>query len=207
MVRRPPRSTLFPYTTLFRSEEAVHPAHPLGVALGQVVVDRDHVHAPAGERVEVGGQDAGESLALTGAHLRDVAQVQRGAAHDLHAEVPLTQRARGGLADDGEGLRQELVGGLPLVQTLLELVGLGAQLRIGEVGDVVRQRLDRVGDLVQPSEDLALARTEDLREHHWSRVGGVGRRARHPTMPWWRTTWTTCRTACSRSWPSGTWPR
>src|SRR5256885_13159425 len=34
MIRRPPRSTLFPYTTLFRSEEAVlrglhqHPAHP-----------------------------------------------------------------------------------------------------------------------------------------------------------------------------------
>src|SRR3712207_8380190 len=33
MIRRPPRSTLFPYTTLFRSE--VHP-HVLG---GQVVAD------------------------------------------------------------------------------------------------------------------------------------------------------------------------
>src|SRR3712207_8435939 len=29
MMRRPPRSTLFPYTTLFRSEEDVAPAHPL----------------------------------------------------------------------------------------------------------------------------------------------------------------------------------
>src|SRR5258708_14060611 len=28
MIRRPPRSTLFPYTTLFRSEPP--PAHPLG---------------------------------------------------------------------------------------------------------------------------------------------------------------------------------
>src|SRR5258708_28857385 len=28
MIRRPPRSTLFPYTTLFRSEEDVHPAYP-----------------------------------------------------------------------------------------------------------------------------------------------------------------------------------
>src|SRR5258706_6602116 len=26
MIRRPPRSTLFPYTTLFRSPNAVHPA-------------------------------------------------------------------------------------------------------------------------------------------------------------------------------------
>src|SRR2546422_7871923 len=27
MIRRPPRSTLFPYTTLFRSREASHPLH------------------------------------------------------------------------------------------------------------------------------------------------------------------------------------
>src|SRR3712207_7989227 len=33
MIRRPPRSTLFPYTTLFRS--LAHPADLLGVALGQ----------------------------------------------------------------------------------------------------------------------------------------------------------------------------
>src|SRR2546422_6301643 len=33
MIRRPPRSTLFPYTTLFRSSPALHPsnAHALGV--------------------------------------------------------------------------------------------------------------------------------------------------------------------------------
>src|SRR3989449_7684816 len=28
MIRRPPRSTLFPYTTLFRSSDASHPAEP-----------------------------------------------------------------------------------------------------------------------------------------------------------------------------------
>src|SRR5256885_10737375 len=27
MIRRPPRSTLFPYTTLFRSRHASHPSH------------------------------------------------------------------------------------------------------------------------------------------------------------------------------------
>src|SRR2546422_1383916 len=30
MIRRPPRSTLFPYTTLFRSRDAQRPAPPLG---------------------------------------------------------------------------------------------------------------------------------------------------------------------------------
>src|SRR3712207_9104991 len=34
MIRRPPRSTLFPYTTLFRSEVV---AHLLGLGLNQVV--------------------------------------------------------------------------------------------------------------------------------------------------------------------------
>src|SRR2546426_8342720 len=35
MIRRPPRSTLFPYTTLFRSE--VHPDRPLRVATARAV--------------------------------------------------------------------------------------------------------------------------------------------------------------------------
>src|SRR3712207_7437822 len=32
MIRRPPRSTLFPYTTLFRSSSAVNPAVPMAAA-------------------------------------------------------------------------------------------------------------------------------------------------------------------------------
>src|SRR5256885_6328590 len=32
MIRRPPRSTLFPYTTLFRSFEATDPCHPKTIA-------------------------------------------------------------------------------------------------------------------------------------------------------------------------------
>src|SRR3712207_6894622 len=63
MIRRPPRSTLFPYTTLFRS-------------LGEVVVRGDDVHALAAQRVEVRRHHAGQGLALTGAHLGDVAEVQ-----------------------------------------------------------------------------------------------------------------------------------
>src|SRR2546426_3614512 len=37
MIRRPPRSTLFPYTTLFRSQG---PAHALGVAV-QIPIDNE----------------------------------------------------------------------------------------------------------------------------------------------------------------------
>src|SRR3712207_7749303 len=42
MIRRPPRSTLFPYTTLFRSVEAVGEEHEH--ALGEVRLDLALVH-------------------------------------------------------------------------------------------------------------------------------------------------------------------
>src|SRR5258708_31430158 len=44
MIRRPPRSTLFPYTTLFRSE-AVERAYAPGVS-GDSVVQARHHHTP-----------------------------------------------------------------------------------------------------------------------------------------------------------------
>src|SRR3712207_8201401 len=40
MIRRPPRSTLFPYTTLFRSCEAIEPRRPVQV---EVALDTDLV--------------------------------------------------------------------------------------------------------------------------------------------------------------------
>src|SRR3712207_7644118 len=36
MIRRPPRSTLFPYTTLFRSPLAIERLRPLGTVAGSV---------------------------------------------------------------------------------------------------------------------------------------------------------------------------
>src|SRR5260221_7302262 len=40
MIRRPPRSTLFPYTTLFRS-----PAYQVGLSRGRGPLPRDYGHA------------------------------------------------------------------------------------------------------------------------------------------------------------------
>src|SRR3712207_7039548 len=50
MIRRPPRSTLFPYTTLFRSQHLV--VHPRGVRAGAVdLVDDDDRGAAERERL------------------------------------------------------------------------------------------------------------------------------------------------------------
>src|SRR3712207_7887639 len=38
MIRRPPRSTLFPYTTLFRSRPATQNRHQMGPAAHQLIV-------------------------------------------------------------------------------------------------------------------------------------------------------------------------
>ena len=123
-----------------QAEEAVDAAHPLRVALGQVVVGRDDVHALARDRVQVGGQHGGQRLALTGAHLGDVAHVEGGPTHDLHVEVPLADRAARRLADRGEGLRQDVVEGLPVREPLPEGVGLGPQLGVGELLEAIKSR-------------------------------------------------------------------
>ena len=91
------------------AEEAVDPAHPLGVAAGEVVVDGDDVHALAFEGVEIGGQRRDERLAFAGLHFGDPAAVQHHAADELHVEVPHVEHAPAGLAHDREGLGQQVV--------------------------------------------------------------------------------------------------
>ncbi len=62
-------------------------AHPLGVALGEVVVDGDDVDTLAGQGVEIDGQGGHEGLTLTGGHLGDFAAVEHHAADELHVVV------------------------------------------------------------------------------------------------------------------------
>ena len=114
------------------AEEAVDLAHPLGVAAGEVVVDRHDVHALAGERVEIDRQGRDQGLAFTGPHLGDGALVQHHAADELHVEMALAEGALGRLADRGEGRHQDVVQGLAGGELGLELFRTGAQLLVGQ---------------------------------------------------------------------------
>src|SRR3712207_7110445 len=72
MIRRPPRSTLFPYTTLFRSRGQVE-QRTLRVAAGGLVdlqrlVGRER--GGQGDVVEVDGDDPGQARAEAGEHHR-----------------------------------------------------------------------------------------------------------------------------------------
>src|SRR3712207_6878640 len=75
MIRRPPRSTLFPYTTLFRSQRLVHGRPhvrrpPPGDRSRRLVVQRAPQEAGGGGAV--GAPGLGDPL-----HLRGVGQVDR----------------------------------------------------------------------------------------------------------------------------------
>ena len=92
-----------------KAEELIDPAHPFGVALREIVVDRDDMDAPAGERVQIDRQGCRERLALAGLHFGDHALMENHAAHKLDVEMALPQGALGGLAHGGEGLDEQVV--------------------------------------------------------------------------------------------------
>src|SRR5258708_11064272 len=72
MIRRPPRSPLFPYTTLFRSVRALDPQHRAGVGVPEVVqpevvgdrVPGDVVARLRGRHAPAGAADHDGHLAL-----------------------------------------------------------------------------------------------------------------------------------------------
>ena len=64
-------------------------AVPVGVTVGQVIVDGDDVHALVGQGIEIGGQRGDRGLAFAGAHFGNVAAMQHGAADELYVELPL----------------------------------------------------------------------------------------------------------------------
>ena len=144
------------------------------------------------ERVEVARQRGDERLALAGLHLRDPAEVQRGAAHDLDVEVALAEHPLAGLAHGRERLGEQVVedvgdelelvvgvarAGLGPVDPGLELVGSGNQLFVGQPLDLGLECGDERDDRLHGLEPLALAGVENLLEdaHAGCKcTGGVG---------------------------------
>src|SRR5256885_9205497 len=65
MIRRPPRSTLFPYTTLFRSRRCAAPPQPLQATLGR----GGALQATARGKQTRGGRRDRKSTRLNSSHL------------------------------------------------------------------------------------------------------------------------------------------
>ena len=91
-------------------EHPIDRAHPLGVAPGQIVVERQDVHAAIGEGVERRRHHRRERLALARLHLDDVSIVERQRRDDLFVEWPLPEHAARCLArqrEEGRPQRDE----------------------------------------------------------------------------------------------------
>src|SRR5690606_23425971 len=115
------------------TEIRVDRAHPLAVALRQVRVHRDQVHAATGKRVQVDRHGRNERLALTRRHLRDLAAMQRDTADQLYVvgdHVP------------GHGLTRD--GDLRAEQAAAGLLHGAVRLRQNVVERLLQARLERV---------------------------------------------------------------
>ena len=128
-------------------EEAIDASHPVRVALGEVIVDRDDVHALSGQGVEIRRKCGDQCLALAGLHLGDLAVVQNHAAKELHVEDPHLQRPLPRLADDGERFRQHGVELLAVADALAQRDRARAQFVVGKRGGRRLQGIDPANGL------------------------------------------------------------
>ena len=130
------------------SQVLVDAAHPLGVALCQIIVDGNDMHALAGDSIEVAGQGGNKGLAFAGLHLGDMPLVQRHGADELYVKVTHARDALGSLAHGGKSLGEHVVERLAVGVALTELIGLGAELFLGHLLKLGLKTVDLVDDLV-----------------------------------------------------------
>ncbi len=143
-----------------QTEEVIDMPHPFGIALGEVIVDRDDVHALAGQRVQIRRQRRDQGLALAGAHLGDLVVVENHAADELHVVVAQPERAHRGLAHDGESLVENPVEGFAVAEPAPEFVGLGLEVGIAQRLHLRLELVDALHPLTQFPDDAVVATAE-----------------------------------------------
>ena len=74
----------------------------------------------------------------------------------------MPERALRGLANARERLGQEVVERLALLEPLAELGGLAAEVVVGQLGELVLERIYVADGVFQTAQDLALARPQNL---------------------------------------------
>ncbi|MCE3287702.1 MAG: hypothetical protein K0S64_1308, partial [Gaiellaceae bacterium] len=145
-------------------EQLVDRLRPLRVALHEVVVDGDEMNAASGETVQIERLDCNERLAFSRLHLGDVALVEDDAAHQLDIEETDADRPLERLANGGIRLEDQVLERLPVLDALLELGSLRAQLVVGELLELGLERPDVGGLFGEPLDAAPLAHAEDALE-------------------------------------------
>ena len=108
-----------------QAKKAVNLAHPFAVALGQVIVDGNNMHAFAGQGIQVNGHGGHQGLAFTGLHLGNAGTMKHNAADDLHRVGLQAQHTPVRFAADGERFGQDIVKAGPVFQLFFQVRGFG----------------------------------------------------------------------------------
>src|SRR6266487_1773847 len=167
MIRRPPRSTLFPYTTLFRSpppRDGVELTRLATARLGKTVIDLEDVTVSAGDRPllnrvtwRLGSGDRVGIVGVNGSGKTSLLRVLDGEATGgpgLHAEGTIVR---------GKTVR--------LAHLSQELAELDPDQRVREAVEEIRLRI-QVGDRELSAGQL-LERLGFTAERQWTRVGDL----------------------------------
>ena len=145
-----------------QAQKAVDLAHPLGIALGQEVIDRHHVHPLARQAVEITRQRGHQGLAFAGLHFGDFTPMQHHPADHLDVVVPLPEGPLGRLAHRGEGLGQEIIQRLAILQALAKGRCSRLELRIGQANQLGLLGVDAFEQGNNPLDDSIVPRAEKL---------------------------------------------
>ena len=145
-----------------QAQKVVEPTHPLRVSVGQIIVDRDHMHALAAQGIEVDRQCGGQGFALAGAHLGNLALVQGNTTHHLHIKVAHFHDTLGALAHHGKCLRQQVVQTFTSLEALFELVGFGPQNVVVQGGQAAFQSVDALNGFAVLLEEPVVAAAKDV---------------------------------------------
>ncbi len=135
-----------------QAEGGVDPPHPLGVAAGEVVIDRDDVRPTTGQGVQGDGKGGDERLALARPHFGDFPLVEDRPAPKLDVVVTLAEGPLAGLPHEREDAGKEGVD---------DGTGPGsARLEIG--GKVLQFRFDPLADLTDPRPQAVQGEVHEL---------------------------------------------
>ena len=146
-----------------QAQRRVDLAHPDRIALGQIIVDGDDMHALARQGVQIGGKGRHQRLALAGFHFGDVALMQEDPALQLHIEGAQTQGAPGGLAAVGERLGQHVIQTFAaFLHPALKLCRPGLDAVIAQRGKLRLQRVDLCDQRAHRFDHAIIRRTKDL---------------------------------------------
>jgi len=114
----------------------------LCISGGQIVVDRDHVHAFAREGVQIDRQRGCQRLAFARPHFGNLAGMQRHTPFELDIKVAHLHDPLARFAHRGKGLGQQGIQRLALGQPRFELWSFGLQLLVGQLLELRLQRMD-----------------------------------------------------------------